>query len=125
MAVKLLTKQIFQLLILKVSCTGSSESTLVKCHMVGNDMSRLIKFFFSLQHKAPSIQTVVHLINTDLDLVMFKIVLTLNAPSASKVVCFSRLLKCLRGLNGKQCGSRSDSSYRSRLFWVHAVCFYT
>ena len=38
--------------------------------------------------------------------------LTLNAPIATKVVCFSRLLKCLRSL------------YRS-LFWVHAVCFYT
>ena len=51
--------------------------------------------------------------------------LTLNAPIATKVVCFSRLLKCLRSLYGKQCGPRSDCSYRSSLFWVHAVCFYT
>ena len=29
--------------------------------------------------------------------------LTLNAPIAIKGVCFSRLLKCLRGLYGKQC----------------------
>ena len=43
--------------------------------------------------------------------------LTLNAPIATKVVCFSRLLKCLRSLYGKQCGPRSDCSYRSRLFW--------
>ena len=50
--------------------------------------------------------------------------LTLNAPIATKVVCFSRLLKCLRSLYGKQCGPRSDCSYRSSLFWVHAVCFY-
>ena len=28
--------------------------------------------------------------------------LTLNAPIATKVVCFSRLLKCLRSLYGKQ-----------------------
>ena len=42
-----------------------------------------------------------------------------------KVVCVSRLLKCLRSLYGKQCGPRSDCSYRSSLFWVHAVCFYT
>ena len=28
---------------------------------------------------------------------------------ATKVVCFSRLLKCLRSLYGKQCGPRSDS----------------
>ena len=51
--------------------------------------------------------------------------LTLNAPFATKVVCFPRLLKCFRSLYGKQCGPRSDCSYRSSLFWVHAVCFYT
>ena len=39
-------------------------------------------------------------------------VLTRNAPIATKVVCFSRLLKCFRGLNCKQCGPRSG-----------AVCF--
>ena len=51
--------------------------------------------------------------------------LTLQAPITTKVVCFSRLLKCLRSLYGKQCGARSDCSYRSSLFWVQAVCFYT
>ena len=51
--------------------------------------------------------------------------LTLNAPIATKVVCFSRLLKCLRSLYGKTCEPRSDCSYRSSLFWVHAVCFFT
>ena len=29
-------------------------------------------------------------------------ILTLNAPDATKVVCFSRLLKCLRSLYGRQ-----------------------
>ena len=52
-------------------------------------------------------------------------ILTLNAPITTKVVCSSRLLKCLRSLYGKRCGPRSDCSYRSSLFWVHAVCFYT
>ena len=52
-------------------------------------------------------------------------VLNLNAPIAAKVVCFSRLLKCLKSLYGKQCGPRTDCSYRSSLFWVHTVCFYT
>ena len=52
----------------------------------------------------------------------FECYLTLNAPIAIKVVCFSHLLKCLRSLYGKQCVSRSDCSYRSSLFWVHAVC---
>ena len=51
--------------------------------------------------------------------------LRVNAPIATKVVCFSRLLKYLRSLYGEQCGPRSDCSYRSSLFWVHAVCFYT
>ena len=50
----------------------------------------------------------------------------LNAPIATRVVCFSRLLKCLRrSLYGKQRGPRTDCSYRSSLFWVHAFCFYT
>ena len=52
-------------------------------------------------------------------------ILTLNVPIATKVVCFSRLLKCLCSLCGKQCGPRSDCSYRSSLFWVHNVSFYT
>ena len=34
----------------------------------------------------------------------------LNAPIATKVICFSRLLKCLRSLCAKQCGPRSDCS---------------
>ena len=53
------------------------------------------------------------------------VILTLNVLMATKVVCFSRLLKCLRSLYGKQRGPRSDCSYRSSLIWVHAVCFYT
>ena len=36
--------------------------------------------------------------------------LTFKAPIATKVVCFSCLLKCLRSLYGKQCGPRSDCS---------------
>ena len=36
--------------------------------------------------------------------------ISLNAPIATKVVCFSHLLKCLRSLYGKQCGPRSDCS---------------
>ena len=34
--------------------------------------------------------------------------LTLRAPITTKVVCFSRLLKCLRSLYGKQCGPKSS-----------------
>ena len=42
MSVRLLTEQHLEILSLKGGCTGSSESTLVKCHIVGNHMSRLI-----------------------------------------------------------------------------------
>ena len=31
-------------------------------------------------------------------------ILTLNAQIATKVICFSHLLKCLKSLYGKQCG---------------------
>ena len=43
-------------------------------------------------------------------------ILTLNGPIETKVVCFSRLLKCLRSLYGKQCGPRSDCCSGSTLF---------
>ena len=41
MSVKLLTKHHYKFLTLKGGCTGSSESTLVKYHIIGNHMSRL------------------------------------------------------------------------------------
>ena len=44
------------------------------------------------------------------------LMITLNAPIETKVICFSRLLKCLRSLYGKQCGPRSDC------FYIGAVC---
>ena len=50
------------------------------------------------------------------------LLLTLNSPIATKVVCFSHLLKGFRSLYGKQCGPRSDCSYQ---FWGHTVCFCT
>ena len=37
------------------------------------------------------------------DVISTKTHLTLNAPITTKVVCFTRLLKCLRRLYGKQC----------------------
>ena len=41
MSVKLLTEHHLEFLRLTGGCTGSSESILVKCHTVGNHMSRL------------------------------------------------------------------------------------
>ena len=42
--------------------------------------------------------------------------LTLNAQNATIIACFSRLLKCLRSLYGKQCGPRSAVCSGSTLF---------
>ena len=44
------------------------------------------------------------------------LIFNLNAPIATKVVCFSGLLKCLRSLYGKQCGPRSAVCSGSTLF---------
>ena len=62
------------------------------------------------------------------DLKISKII-TLNAPIATKVICFSRLLNCLRSLYGKQCGPRSDCPYPigavcsgSTLFILYLIC---
>ena len=63
--------------------------------------------------------------NTKTSVLADPLIAVSNAPISTKVVCFSRLLKCLRSLYGKQCGPRSDCSYRSSLFWFHAVRFYT
>ena len=47
--------------------------------------------------------------------------LTLKAPITTIVVCVADYFKshCC-----KQCGSRSDCSFRSSLIWVHTVCLY-
>ena len=41
MSVKLLSEYHFEFLSIKGGCTGPSESTLAKCHIVGNHVSRL------------------------------------------------------------------------------------
>ena len=60
-----------------------------------------------------------------------KVPLTLKAlrkPASENVVCLYPLLDILANfsnlflLTGKQCGPRSDCSYRSSLIWVHTVC---
>ena len=48
MSVKLLTEHHLEFVSLKRGCTGSSESTLVKKHIVLNHMSRL-NYLFSAQ----------------------------------------------------------------------------
>ena len=48
MIVKLLNEQHLEFLSLKGGCTGSSESLLVKCHIVGNHMP-LLKGFLAIR----------------------------------------------------------------------------
>ena len=69
-------------------------------------------FFFFMTSNCGCIETVSCYLHK-LPLGCNYIYLTPKAPIATKVVCFSRLLKCLRSLYGKQCGPRSDCSYRS------------
>ena len=65
-------------------------------------MPRTINVF---HHTVQLVFVVVHLISTSRVVhvltVSIEYKLTLNAPIATKVVCFSRLLKCSRSLYGK------------------------
>ena len=48
MSVKLVTERHFKVLSFKRGCKGSFESTVVKCHIVGNHMSRLTCIYIRL-----------------------------------------------------------------------------
>ena len=128
MTIKLLTEHHLEFLSLKGGCTGLSEFTHVKTphccksHVV----AQLCRYIITICIYTTSIPLII----LQKDVWTNILWLTLNAPIATKGACFTRLLKCLRSLYGKQCGPRSDCSYdqtapRSSLFWVHAVCFYT
>ena len=68
---------------------------------------------FSSNHRDPEIHTAFTM-KAEPDTLKLKTGrLALKAPIATKVVCFSRLLKYLRSLYDKQCGPRSDCSHRS------------
>ena len=49
MALRLLTEHHSEFVSLKGDCTGSSESTLDKCHIVGNHMSMIIIIFYNFK----------------------------------------------------------------------------
>ena len=78
--------------------------------MIRSKDSRLIKVF---THKSP---------DNPYQLYLHILILTLNAAIATKYVCFSRLLKCLRSLYGKQCGLRSDSVLGTRCLLLNLIC---
>ena len=136
MIVQLLTEHHLELLRLKGGCTGCSQSTHVKMpHCRKSHAAAHIKvlskqclvFWVYITEYSICICTRVHadVYSRDrglngLDLhrhlhFVNVLILTLKAPITTKVVCFSRLLNCLRSLYGKQYGPRSDCS-------IGAVC---
>ena len=70
------------------------------------------------EHKTEKTLSRLLLINISMIICCFRYVLTLNAPVATKVVCFSRLLKCLRSLYT----SMSNSVYPDQTAPIGAVC---
>ena len=109
MIVKLLTEHHLEFLSLKGSCRGSSESTHVKMpHCLKSHALAQLSFsaqllISPLSHAKTQSHMGPLVLETFGDLF-------LNAPIATKVDCFSRLLKCLRSLHGKQCGPRAVCS---------------
>ena len=77
-----------------------------------HEFPRVVRLFYRTHPKGYSLKW-----TKDQDGRYANFLLTLIAPITTKVICFSRLPKCLRSLYGNQCGPRSD--------WNHAVCFYT
>ena len=51
--------------------------------------------------------------------------LTFNAPISTKVVCFSRLLKCLRSLYGKQCGIDQTAPKEQSVLGPHCLLLFS
>ena len=107
MIVKLLTEYHLEFLSFKGGCRGSSECTHVKMQHCW--ISHALAYFVLLDVRTLSSKEtwVVELddeFGGTTQLVSCIIYLTLNAPIATKVVCFSRLLKCLSSPYGKQCG---------------------
>ena len=66
MIVKLLTEHHLEFLSFKGGCTGSSESTLVKYHIVGNHMPWLINFY----HKRSSFRIMAQRGSKDKDITL-------------------------------------------------------
>ena len=91
----------------------------MQCRMMWQ-FARVYAVTYSLTSLLKQLESIISPVINDKQLYL----LTLNAPITT-IVVFSCLLKCLRSLYGKQCGPRSDCSYRSSLFLVHAVCFNT
>ena len=66
-------------------------------------LGSILQYFWPALSNNPSLKPTFGLLLSDC--------LTLNAPIATKVICFSCLLKCLRSFYGRQCGPRLDCSY--------------
>ena len=121
MSVKLLTEHNLEFLSLKGGCTGSFDFTLVKMqhcwkfHVAAYTFICFCSLFSVSADDDNNFNDYVfhdytiHNQNHDCRPHNWNIY-TSTAWYVLKVVCFSRLLKCLRSLYGKQCGPRSECS---------------
>ena len=117
----------YQLLLCRFPCIiGDSRITHQRYCQMKQFLEGVIDHIVSLQTGASILQQAVMMqVKVSWELFHdFFLSTDFKAPIATKVVCFSCLLKSFRSLYGKQCGPRSDCSYRSSLFWVPTVCFY-
>ena len=96
MNIKLLTERNLELLSLKGGCTGSSESTLAKIpHCWKSQVAAQMVNFFQTCYTEAVVASGGHIFYNSGCVTRQVILLTLTAPKATKLVCFSRLLKCL------------------------------
>ena len=114
MTFKPLTEHHLEFLSLKGGCTGSSATTLVKMPHCWKSCVTAQLWAWVLFVSMIYCETIL------LPIVIIRMILTLKAPIATEVVCFTRLLKCLRNLYGKQSGPWSDCSNRTSLVWIHS-----
>ena len=111
MTVKLLTKQHLEFLSLKGGCTDSSESTLSKCHIVGNHMLRLIWPFnfktdpqqsswLSLLQVLSPVPKVIKLFPCSTQLnTKFQMLIKTQIPTNEEFSCFRSLIYCIYPAN--------------------------
>ena len=85
-----------------------------------HEFPRVVRLFYRTHPKGYSLKW-----TKDQDGRYANFLLILIAPITTKVICFSRLPKCLRSLYGNQCGPRSDCSYHQTTLFASILKFAT
>ena len=107
MGVKLLTEHHLQFLSFKGGCTGSSESTLGNCHIVGSHMSLLIYKLHNMElaHVFLNFSLLHH--NEKLANNLFNVIIEIQKSTGSDLYLYSKT--CVNG------HSQKDQKWVSRL----------